>query len=161
MARVNPKAAGAFGAVAIALTAVFLPRWEGWRNDPYLDIANVPTVCVGHTGGVQMDRAYSDGECKALLQRDLEEHAALIRPCVPADTPLASQVAFLSLAYNIGSTAFCTSTTARRLNAGDLAGACEAIERWNKARVNGQLRVVQGLVNRRRDERAMCERGVF
>ncbi len=45
---------------------------------------------------------------------------------------------------------------ARRLNAGDIRGACDALLAWNKA--GG--RVVQGLTNRRQDERRLCLEGL-
>jgi len=45
---------------------------------------------------------------------------------------------------------------ARKANAGDLRGACDALLLWNKA--GGQ--VVRGLDRRRQAERALCLRGV-
>ena len=44
------------------------------------------------------------------------------------------------------------STATRRLNAGDVTGACKAITWWNKA--GG--RVIRGLVNRRTEDQTMC-----
>ena len=64
--------------------------------------------------------------------------------------------AFVSLAYNIGPSAFKKSTVVRRFRARDYAGACAAMEMWNKA--GG--RVLPGLVTRRADERALCEQGI-
>jgi lysozyme len=48
----------------------------------------------------------------------------------------------------------------RRALAGDLRGACDALLMWTKARGNGRLVVVRGLVNRRNAERALCLRGL-
>ncbi len=67
-----------------------------------------------------------------------------------------SIAAFVSLAYNIGASAFCKSTVVKRFKSGDYYGACAAIEMWNQA--GGK--VWPGLVVRRADERAMCERGI-
>ena len=61
--------------------------------------------------------------------------------------------AYASLTYNIGGKAFCSSTLVRKLNAGDYAGACAEIPRWNRA--GGK--VIPGLDNRRAHERAVCE----
>ena len=50
------------------------------------------------------------------------------------------------LSFNIGVVAFCRSTAARRFNAGDWRGGCDAFLAWNKARVGGRLVVVDGRV---------------
>jgi lysozyme len=62
------------------------------------------------------------------------------------------KTAFVDAAYNIGVAAFCRSSMARRANAGDMAGACDALLLWNK--VDG--REVAGLTRRRQAERALC-----
>jgi GH24 family phage-related lysozyme (muramidase) len=68
--------------------------------------------------------------------------------------------AAISLAYNIGTDAFCRSTAARHFRAGDWRGGCDALTAWNKARVNGRLVPVRGLTRRRRHEREICLRGL-
>ena len=78
--------------------------------------------------------------------------ACLTAPAVPVET----DAAFTSLAWNIGTGGLCRSTALRRLNAGDVAGGCEALTWWNRA--GG--RIVRGLQNRRADEFALCMRGV-
>ena len=60
--------------------------------------------------------------------------------------------ALVSLTYNIGEHAFCRSTVARRFNAQDYAGGCEAILMWDK--VGG--RTVRGLTVRRQAEYREC-----
>jgi lysozyme len=66
-----------------------------------------------------------------------------------------TEASFVSLTWNIGTGGVCRSTALRRLNGGDLAGACEAMTWWNRA--GG--RVVRGLVNRRADEKRLCLQG--
>lgn len=63
--------------------------------------------------------------------------------------------AYVSLTYNIGAGAFCKSTLVKRLNAGDYAGACAEIKRWDK--MGGK--VLRGLTARREREYQMCVRG--
>ena len=65
-------------------------------------------------------------------------------------------VAYASLAYNVGVSGTGKSTAVRRLNQGDIAGGCEALGWWNKA--GG--RVVRGLVNRRAEETELCMGGL-
>jgi lysozyme len=60
--------------------------------------------------------------------------------------------AYVSLTYNIGEAAFCKSTIAKRLKAGDYAGACYGILAWNKQ----AGKVLNGLVKRRQQEYETC-----
>ena len=56
-------------------------------------------------------------------------------------------------AFNVGNARFCSSTLARKANAGDMAGACAELSRWTYA--GGKP--LPGLVKRRATERAICE----
>lgn len=147
--------AGAGFAAALALAVPLIGNWEGKRNDPYLDIVGVPTVCYGETR-VKM-RRYSDAECKAMLDKAVAGFAKPVAACTPniADRP-AQLAAATSLAYNIGTGAYCKSTADRRFDAGDFRGGCDAIKFWNKA--GGK--VVRGLVARRADEYQLCMTGL-
>lgn len=60
--------------------------------------------------------------------------------------------AYVSLAFNIGVSAFCESTVARKANAGDRSASCKAILMW----VYAGGRKIQGLVNRRNAEYRLC-----
>lgn len=147
------KKSGAVMAAAIALVSA----WEGVRTVAYQDIVGVPTVCFGETRGVKMGDRYSMDECRAMLGDALVEFETGMRKCLtnPDSIPDKSYVAFLSLSYNIGTGAFCKSTVARRANAGDIKGACNAIPAWNRA--GGK--VVKGLTNRRAEEQKICLKG--
>lgn len=149
---------GAAGLAAVlALAGPMVSRWEGRSLDPYRDIANVWTVCDGETA-VPM-RRYTDAECDAMRERSLRRHASPILQCLPPAAPVEVKAAFTSFGYNVGVTAACNSTAARKARAYDYRGACDGLLAWNKARVGGQLRFVQGLANRRADERALCLKG--
>jgi len=149
------KKSGVLMAAAVALVGA----WEGLRTTAYRDVVGIPTVCFGETRGVKMGDRYTVDECKAMLGDGLVEFETAMRKCLkaPDAVPAKSYVAFLSLSYNIGSRAFCGSTVARRANTGDIRGACEAILMWDKA---GGRRV-QGLANRRADERRICLEGML
>lgn len=148
------KKSGVVMAAAVALVGA----WEGLRTVAYRDVVGIPTVCFGETRGVKMGDSYTVDECKAMLGDALVEFEQGMRKCLsaPERIPEKSYVAFLSLSYNIGTRGFCGSSVARRANAGDIRGACNAILLWNKA--GG--RVVQGLVNRRKDEQRICLQGL-
>ena len=78
--------------------------------------------------------------------------------CAPAlgQAPAARLVAHVSLAYNIGVGGYCRSTVARRQNAGDVGGACDAFLMWNRA---GGV-TWPGLTRRREAERKLCREGL-
>ena len=151
--------AAVVGVTAAGLLLVSVPAHEGEVLTSYQDPVGVWTVCYGDTDpAVAVPGAtYSREDCLKSLERQLVAHAEPVLACAPGvDASPEMAAAFVSLAYNIGAGAFCRSTVARRYRAGDYAGACAAIEMWNRA--GG--RVLPGLVRRRADERALCERGI-
>lgn len=149
------KSAGLMAA-AVALVGA----WEGMRLVAYPDrlAYGIPTVCFGETRGVKLGDRYTAEECKVMLGDALAEFETGMRRCLtnPDAIPDKPYVAFLSLSYNIGTGAFCRSTLVRKVNAGDLRGACDAILSWTRA--GGK--VVKGLVNRRKEERKICLEGL-
>jgi lysozyme len=143
-------------AVAAALLA-FTPAQEGRVLKTYHDIGGVLTYCDGATENAQAGKTYTPAECNAQLDRDLERHAAGVARCVDMNKLSDGQrVAFVDVAYNIGVPAFCGSSMARRANAGDLVGACNALLLWNRA----AGREVAGLTRRRQRERELCLKGL-
>lgn len=62
--------------------------------------------------------------------------------------------ALVSFAFNIGAEAFISSGVIAALNAGDRAGAADAMWAWRLANVSGELRVVDAIARRRAAELA-------
>jgi lysozyme len=140
---------------AVPITA----QWEGLRTTAYLDrIASPPvwTVCFGETFDVTPREVRTEAECINGLNVGLERYWGQYRTGLTI-TSIAAQTdaAMTTVAWNIGVSGLLRSTAMRRLNAGDVAGACEALTWWNKA--GG--RVVRGLVNRRADDKRLCLQG--
>lgn len=163
MADVPPSGAGhpASEAETLAIAVPFIAGWEGKRNAAYLDIVGVPTICFGSTRGVRLGQVMTDAECLAMLRAEVAEYRAGVHRYFTDDTitrrlPPPRDAAWTSFGFNVGISAAGRSTATRRLNAGELRGACEALSWWNRA---GQ-RVVRGLVNRRAEEKALCMEGV-
>jgi lysozyme len=144
------------GAIA-ALCCAVVGGFEGIRQVAYRDVVGVPTVCYGETRGIRMGMKFTKTECDAMLLKGLDEFANGVERCVPSavNMPEARYVAHVSLAYNIGIGAYCKSTVARRANAGDVRGSCDAFMMWNKAKGI----TFPGLTRRRAHERAMCLKG--
>jgi lysozyme len=153
---VNPRFPALVAIVGTAAAAYLVPdvqRYEGRSYDPYRDVIGVWTVCDGDTKDVRPDVRQTDAQCDARLEQQLIAHARPVLQCVPALRPRPHALAAsVSLAYNIGPAGFCRSLAARRFNAGDWPGGCDAFRYWNSA--GG--RVIRGLVNRRAAERAEC-----
>ncbi|WP_225206244.1 lysozyme [Novosphingobium huizhouense] len=127
----------------------------------YRDIAGIPTACDGLTKGIRMGQRYSEAQCAAMLEAELVRHADGVMRCTPGLALTIpgrdrARAAAISLAYNIGVGAWCGSTAARRINAGQIREGCDAMLAWDKARVDGALRAVRGLTFRRQRERALC-----
>lgn len=147
------------GAGAVAIAAAMLgghDGLEGRRYIPYRDVAGVLTVCDGHTGkDIIPGKRYTDAECDALLDKDLNRVKAQVDPLIKVSIPESERAAFYSFAYNVGTGAFARSTLLKKLNAGDHAGACNELKRWTYA--GG--RQWKGLVTRREIEREVCAWG--
>lgn len=144
------------GAAAAALAVSTVAFYEGKVNHTYVDPVGVLTSCYGHTGpGLRKGQAFSDEQCLAQLQADLVKHAAALE-CVKRPLTDGQKAAFLSFAFNVGNSAFCGSTLVRKVNAGDMPGACAELSRWTYA--GGKQ--LPGLVNRRAAERKLCEAGL-
>lgn len=149
--RANPKTSA-----AIVLALPLVAGFEGLRQRAYQDFspAKVWTVCYGETAGVQRGDVYSKAECDAMLAGRLEDFERGVRSCVTAPLTPPQMAASISLAYNIGTGAFCKSSIARKFNAGDVRGACDAFLLYNRA---GGI-PFPGLTKRRKQERDLCLR---
>jgi lysozyme len=120
----------------------------------YRDVVGVLTICDGDTKDVRPGEVDTPEQCDARLERQLIAHAEPLIRCAPALYGRPNQVAAsVSLAYNIGPAGFCRGSVARRINAGDWAGASAAFLLYNRA--GG--RVNRGLDGRRRREKAMFD----
>ena len=125
------------GSGAITNAAVMLGNadgLEGRRYYAYQDVVGVWTVCDGHTGAdIRRGHRYTDKECDNLLKGDLRKVANVIDPLIKVPIPKPTRAALYSFTYNVGTGAFSRSTLLRKLNAGDVPGACKELQRWTYA----------------------------
>ncbi len=139
-----------------------IKKFEGFRTAPYKDSAGIPTIGYGTilypTGkAVTMaDTAVTEEEATGFLAHQMSLKSKAIAPMLQHPASLHQAAAMLSLTYNIGTGAFQSSSVLRRFNAGDIPGAADAFLMWDKATVDGQRVVIEGLHNRR-----VAERSVF
>jgi lysozyme len=126
---------------------------EGYREAAYRPVpGDVPTIGFGTTAGVQMGDRIEPVQALVRKLADVQQFEGALKRCVRVPLHQHEYDAFLSLAYNIGSGAFCSSTLVRKLNAGDYAGACAEILRWDRFR--GEP--LRGLTLRRQAEHRQC-----
>jgi lysozyme len=145
--------------IALAALALSAAGFVGIAlNESYTDRAvipvpgDVPTLGFGTTQGVKLGDRTTPPKALERALRDVSKDEGAVKKCVKVPLHQYEYDAYISLAYNIGPGAFCGSTLVRKLNAGDYAGACAEIPRWNRA----AGKVQPGLVNRRARELAMC-----
>lgn len=125
---------------------------EDFRGNAYQDIVGVWTIGWGTTQGVKPGDRIDPTKALQRKLEDVQKFEGALRECVRVPLHQHEYDAFISLAYNIGSGAFCRSTLVAKLNAGDYPGACDEILRWNKA--GGK--VIPGLTARREREYKQC-----
>ena len=149
------------GAAAAAMLMTHVPQFEGMILRGYKDPIGIVTACAGHTKTAVFGRPYTIEECIELLIIDLVEHSEGVLKCTPKLKDKPYQLAAASsFAYNIGVGAYCRSTTARRFNASNYAGACKAMNESDSGRpqwVYAGGKQLSGLVKRRAIEREICE----
>lgn len=147
----DAKKAATWIAICVGCVASF----EGLRTVAYRDPVGIPTVCFGETNGVRLGDKYTAEECRAMLGGRVAEFGRAVDRCVTVELPPARKAALVSFAYNVGVSAFCSSTLVKKLNRGDVSGACNELPRWTKAK-GFEL---PGLVKRREQERQLCLEG--
>lgn len=147
---INRTTISALGVSAAVLVGTVL--YEGYSDAPYLDSVGVLTIGPGRTDGVKPGENTTVQRELVLMLKDMEGRKATIARCVTVPLYQHELDAYMSLAYNIGTGAFCGSTLVKKVNAGDYAGACREILRWNRA--GG--RVLAGLTKRRQAEYRTC-----
>lgn len=126
---------------------------EGFRSTAYTPVpGDVATIGFGTTEGVRLGDSISVERALIRLMQDATKFEKAVKRCAPVPMYQHEFSAYVSLAYNIGETAFCSSTLVKRLNVGDYTGACDQILRWDKFK--GQS--LAGLTKRRQQEHRMC-----
>ena len=116
----------------------------GTGGEPY-------TIGYGHTGGVKRTDTCTLAQAVAWLQSDVRGTVRTLADMIEVPVTQGQFDACVSLAYNIGVSAFRGSTLLRLLNASEYQAASDEFPRWN--RTDGK--VLPGLINRRAAERAL------
>lgn len=153
----RPPPVDSLVAEARKVASPLIKRWEGCHLTAYPDpgTGGDPwTIGRGATGpGIRKGVVWTQQQADDRFEADLSRFMDGVKDAVTAPMLPRELAAMTSLAYNIGLSGFAKSTLLRRFNEGKTAEAAAEFERWTRA--GG--RVMQGLVNRRKDERAVFE----
>lgn len=110
---------------------------EGCELVAYRDSVNVWTIACGVTSAsglivVKAGLVITQAQADDLNRRAFEQYADQVRKLLKRAVTQEQFDALVSLNYNIGPAALGRSTVLRLVNAGDMAGAADAILMWNK-----------------------------
>lgn len=144
----------AIASLALSAAAlVGLALKEGYTDQAIIPVpGDVPTLGFGTTDGVKLGDRTTPPQALARKLSDVQKFEGAMRQCVRVPLHQHEYDAYVSLAYNIGSNAFCASTLVRLLNQEQYEDACRQILRWD--RFKGQP--LRGLTIRRQAEYAQC-----
>ena len=131
-------------------------EFEGKRLTAYDDGVGIWTIGFGtikYPNGVRVKKGDTCTleQAKEYMRYDLIEFEHTVNDSVKVLLTQNQFDALVSLAYNIGSNAFKSSTLVKKLNAGDYKGAADQFNVW----VNAGGKRMQGLVNRREKEKVL------
>ena len=150
------------------LATDMIKHHEGVRNKPYRCPARLWTIGVGHVmypdqaklpldkrDSVMLkpedDRVYSQEEVDGILRHDLDRFERGVERFCPNNLSQGQFDALVSFSFNLGLGTLQRSTLRQKLLRGDIEGAAEEFLKYCMA--GGKI--LKGLQNRRRDERAL------
>lgn len=147
-------------AIAVAASLLAAPvtsQFEGLMLKNYLDPVGIPSYCYGETEDVVPGKTYTKKQCDNLMTAKLGWVALQLETSTTKTIPVQSLAAFASAAYNLGPAKFKSYNIWKRIDAGDIAGACRMLPQYVYA---GKVKL-KGLVKRRDAEMELCLTGTL
>lgn len=130
----------------------FIKGFEALRLVAYPDpgTGDKPwTIGWGHTKGVKRGDRITQAQAEQFLSDDVSVFELTANSAIKHPMTQNQFDALVSLAFNIGGSAFAGSTLVKKFNAGDARGAADEFSKWK----NSGGKVMPGLVKRRAAER--------
>lgn len=140
-----------------------IKKWEGFVPIAKPCPAGYPTFGYGsirRADGRKVENGdeISKSEAEELLKSECDDFTDVVNKCVTAPLSQNQFDALVSFTYNLGGAALQGSTLLKKLNAKDYSGAAEEFLRWNKITKDGVKVPLEGLTNRRKEEKALFEK---
>ena len=129
-----------------------IKKFEGCKLKSYKCAAGVWTIGFGSTSGVEEGMEISQERADMLLLEDVKVFEEAVNNLVEVDLEQNQFDALVAWTFNLGSTNLKNSTLLKVLNDKNYEGVPEQIKRWNKATVDGERQVLEGLIRRREAE---------
>ena len=132
-----------------------IKKYEEFSSTPYLCPAKVPTIGYGATyypndkAVTLKDTPITEKQADEMLSFMLVKYENAVSRYISVPLTQNQFDALVSFCYNVGQSNLLSSTLLKKLNNKDYEGASNEFLKWNKS--GGK--VLQGLVNRRKDER--------
>lgn len=131
---------------------------EGFSPTPYKDTGGVITNGFGNAS-ITPNKSVTVVEALKDLKFNTSSAGKAVTKCVTWPITQGQYDAYVSLAFNVGSNAFCKSTMAKKANAGDHVGSCKEFDKWvyvagKDCRIRSSN--CSGIVQRRKAERELC-----
>lgn len=136
----------------------FIKGFEELRLVVYKDRVGKWTIGWGHTYGVTEKTAPIDEhQAEVFFRADCNPCEDIVSKSVKVDLTQSEFNALVSLTFNIGVSAFHTSTMLKKLNTGDRQAAAQQFDRWIYGHdpETGEIEVIEDLVKRRVIEKAL------
>jgi len=141
---------------AVDIACELAKKFEGFRSNPYLCPAGVPTIGYGSTyyadgkKVTMQDASISEPAAFELLKGEMKKYLAQAEKVSPVLKTQSDnrRAAIADFVYNLGVTNYSVSTLRKKIDAGDWESAKIEIKKWNK----GGGKVLAGLVARREAE---------
>lgn len=151
---INRQRSAIAGIVLSASALVAIVTHEGYSDTAIIPVpGDVPTIGFGTTEGVKPGDRITPPKALARALTDVQKFEGALKQCVTVPLHQYEYDAYVSLAYNIGPTAFCNSTLVKRLNGQAYAAACQQILVWDKFKG----KPLRGLTLRRQAEYRQCK----
>ncbi|NLU14780.1 MAG: lysozyme [Serratia liquefaciens] len=107
------------------------------------------TIGWGNTKGVKQGDRITQDQAEQFFSDDLAVYELTVNSAIKRPMTQNQFDAMVSLAFNIGGSAFAGSTLVKKFNTGDAKGAADEFPKWK----NSGGKVMPGLVKRRTAER--------
>lgn len=133
----------------------FIKKWEGCRLSTYSDISGFHTIGYGHKQtGLSEFRTITQAQAEQLFENDVTDAECVVRNLVTVPLTQNQFNALVSFVFNLGGSAFRSSTLLKLLNQKKYLEAANQFPRWCYGRdKDGKAVQNKGLLNRRNAEK--------
>lgn len=130
-----------------------ITKWEGLMLKRYICPAGKPTIGVGHV--ILPGENYATitkEQALEILAKDVERFEKAIKKYISVPLNQNQFDALVSFIFNTGEGGIINTSVQKAINGGDFTSVPTKLQEWCKFRVNGVMKINQGLLNRRKSE---------